>query len=727
LRKVWLELCRYLEVQGVAVIDDMGAAAAGTLDRENPLPRPRTLPIALLLALTFVAHNVQAGEPQPGPQDQSNPAALKKLTLEELSAIEVTTPSKEPTKVSNTTAAIYVITGEDIRRSGATCIPEALRLAPGVEVARIDSDKWSIGIRGFGSRLNRSVLVLMDGRTVYTTLFDGTYWEVQDTELEDVDRIEVIRGPGGTIWGPNAVNGVINIITKPSQDTHGMLARVGGGNFEQGFADFRYGGGNGDDFSYRMYGKGFTRGPEDHPDGRNFDDWRATQGGFRLDWNEGRDTFTLQGDGYDEIAGESVQATSYTPPYSQFLEANAYLSGANVMGKWRRVFSDNNDIQLQAYYDRTNRHEPNLGDDRTTLDIDFLQRLRLLSRNQVSWGFGASGGPIHDFLVVSGLAFIPLKRTDYLLTGFFQDEIALVQQRLSLTVGTKLLRTNFTGFGAQPSARLLWTPDAKQSFWAAYTHALRTPSDAEENFYLLGLAGILPDGTPFLARFNANHNFQPEQLNGYEAGYRDLLGRNFYVDVAAFYNHYHDLFSEEFTGAPFFETTPPYPNTPEPLHYLLPAQFGNGLLGYTKGGEIAPEWRPRDFFRLRGSYSFLHMNLGKAPHSGDVGTAPGIVGSSPQHQASVQTSVDFSKRFQADFDFRAVSALPGQTVPGFANLYVHAYTTADARFGWRISRELDLSIVGQNLFQPSHAEFAGDPGPLVLIKRSAYAQLTWSR
>ena len=679
----------------------------------------RTPCIILLLAFAATVHTAKGDEPQ-GTPDQSNPAALKNLSLEELSQIEVTTPSREPTKVSRTPAAIYVITGEDIRRSGATCIPEALRLAPGVEVARIDSNKWSIGIRGFGSRLNRSVLVLIDGRTVYTTLFDGTYWEVQDTEMEDIDRIEVIRGPGGTIWGPNAVNGVINIITKSSKDTHGMLASAGGGNFEQGFADIRYGGGNaGGDFSYRIYGKAFTRGPEDHPAGRDFDDWRSTQAGFRMDWNEGRDTFTFEGDGYDEIAGESVQASSYTPPYSQIVDGNAYLSGANVMGKWRRVFSDSNDIQVQAYYDRTNRHEPNLGDDRNTIDVDFLQRLRLPARNEVTWGLEARDQPIHDFLVVSGLAFIPFKRTDYLLTGFFQDEITLVDQRLSLTLGTKLLRTNFTGFGTEPSGRLLWTPNAKQSFWAAYTHALRTPSDAEENFYLLGLVGMLANGTPYLARFNANNGFQPEQLNGFELGYRDLLGRNIYVDIAAFYNHYHDLFSEDITGAPYLETTPPYLGTPEPLHLLLPAQFGNGLLGYTKGVEVAPEWRPKDFLRLRGSYSFLHMNLGRAPHSEDVGSAPGIVGSSPQHQAAVQMAVDLSKRFQLDFDYRVVSELAAQHVP--------TYSTGDARFGWRISREFDLSIVGQNLFQPSHAEYLADPSGLVFIKRNAYARLTWSK
>src|SRR5579863_9454370 len=227
--------------------------------------------------------------------DQStNPA--KQLTLEELGNVEVTTVSKEPEEIWKTAAAIYVITNEDIQSSGATTIPEALRLAPGVEVAQIDAHQWSVGIRGFGSNLTRDILVLMDGRTVYSTLLAGTYWEVQDTFMDDIDRIEVIRGPGGTIWGPNAVNGVINVITKNSKDTKGMLASAGGGNYEQGFAGYRYGGGNDDDFSWRAYVKGFTRAPEDHPDGRNFDDWREWQTGFRMDWAEPKHgDFTLQG------------------------------------------------------------------------------------------------------------------------------------------------------------------------------------------------------------------------------------------------------------------------------------------------------------------------------------------------------------------------------------------------------------------------------------------------
>ena len=337
----------------------------------------------LLAVLVGAASGAASGN------DNSDLEALKKMSLEELSQLEVVTPSKEPTNAFRSPVAIYVITGEAIRRSGVTSIPEALRLAPGVEVARIDANKWSIGIRGFGSRFSRGVLVLIDGRTVYTTLLDGTYWEVQDTNLDDIDRIEVIRGPGGTIWGPNAVEGVINVITKNSKDTNGMLATAGGGNEEQGFAGFRYGGGNGDNLNFRVYGKGFTRSPEEHSDGRSFDDWRAVQGGFRIDWKKDtRDTFTLQGDLYKEEAGESVVATSYTAPYSQVLDANANLSGGNVLARWTRVMGDGDDLQFQVYYDRTNRYEPNFGERRNTFDIDYLQRLRLPWRQEVSFGLG---------------------------------------------------------------------------------------------------------------------------------------------------------------------------------------------------------------------------------------------------------------------------------------------------------------------------------------------------
>jgi iron complex outermembrane recepter protein len=639
--------------------------------------------------------------------------SLKQMTLEQLGSLQVTTTSKAPEAIWKTPAAVYVITREAIIRSGATTIPDALRLAPGVEVARIDTDKWSIGIRGFGSRLNRDVLVLIDGRTVYTTLLAGTYWEVQDTVLEDVDRIEVIRGPGATIWGPNAVNGVINIITKNASETQGTLVKAQGGNVEQGTVVVRQGGKHGA-LNYRVYGKAFNRGPQYHPDGRNFDDWQGLQGGFRMDWAKNtRDQFNLQGDIYGQSFGESVSAVSYTPPYSLIIDKDARLSGGNILGRWKRTMGEDTDMQLQVYYDRASRHEPNVADVRDTFDIDFLDRIRLFSRNEISWGFGARFSHGYNPVVVSGLTFQPPRRTDRLLSAFLQDDIDLVDQKLFLTVGTKILETNFSPVQLQPTARLMYTPTDHQTWWAAFTHAIRTPSDAERNFFLSGFSGIAPDGLPFFARFNGNPNFHSEQMNGYELGYRQLLHERLFIDVAGFYNHYGNLFSEDIIGPEFIETDP------APTHHLLPAEFGNGLVGTTTGGEIAPEWQVTDFWRLRGSYSFLEMHIKRGANSLDVGSAPSIEGSSPQHQVVLQSGFDLPKNISLDLIYRYESALPA--------LGVRAYSTGDVSVGWKMSEHFRLSAVGQNLFQPHHPEFAGDPGPLVGIKRSAYGQILWQK
>lgn len=674
----------------------------------------RDYSLALFLVLTGLDWTARAGDaatalPQAPPQ-----GPLKQLSLEQLGNLEVTTASKSPEQVWKTAAAIFVITQEDIKRSGATSIPEALRLAPGVEVARVDGNTWSIGIRGFGSNLTRDVLVLIDGRSVYSTLLAGTYWDVQDTVIEDIDRIEVIRGPGGTVWGPNAVNGVIDIITKKSQDTQGTLVTLGGGDEEQGFLSARYGGGNSKGLTYRVYGKGFNRGPEFHPNGQDYDRWRSIQGGFRTDWNKNaRDTFTLQGDIYDEGAGESANLVSYTPPYSQQLDQTAPLSGGNLLGRWTRVFSEGQDIQLQAYYDRTNRHSPNFGDLRNTFDVDYLQRFRIGDRNQFSFGLGARASQGHEIEIASGLFFSPGTRTDQLYSAFVQDNIALVPNRVTLEIGTKLLHTNYTGVQAEPSARFMWTPTETETIWAAFTRAVRTPSDGERDFFLSGYIGPDPaTGLQRFARFNGNPNFKSEVLNGYELGFRHLLGKSFYVDLAGFFNQYHDLFSEDLTGGFGMETTPPPSEIPPSTHLLLPAEFGNGLMGTTTGGEFAPEWKPTSFWALKGSYSFLHMVLKKEPGSQDVGTGPIIAGSSPQHQVLAQSQFDLPRHFTLDLSYRYVSALPAQTV--------RAYSTGSVRLGWNPTRHLELSVVGSNLLQPYHFEY-----PSTAINRSFYGKLEW--
>jgi len=550
--------------------------------------------------------------------------------------------------------------------------------------------------------------VLIDGRSVYTPLFAGVYWQVQDTLLEDIERIEVIRGPGGTIWGANAVNAVINVITKNARDTHGTLVSTGGGNLDQGFAHFRYGAGNDKSFNYRIYGKAFVRGPESHQDGHLFDDWRMGQTGFRADWDlHQRDTLTFQGDLYGGNAGQRLEIGSYSPPFMANVEQNVDLGGGNLLGRWKRVLGAGSDIEVQTYYDRTNRKQANFAESRDTFDIDFIHHLILSWRQDFLWGLGARLSSGNSSNVDPTVVFTPGHFTDKLYSSFVQDEIAIVRDRLSLTIGSKFLHNSYSGFEVEPGARVLWTPNPRQTVWAAVTRAVRTPSRVEEDLQLTAMAA--PNPLTFY-RVVGDRGFSSENLVGYEAGYRTLVKPKFYVDIAAFYNNYNHLLSVE-PGVPFSETSP------APPHTVLPFLFRNGLLGKTSGFEIAPDWTPVSWWRLRGSYSHLHMDLKKSGGSRDTTTASSTQGSSPHHQVVIQSSVDLPKKLEFDQTFRYVSALPAERVG--------SYATGDVRFSWRALRSMEFSIVGQNLFQSHHPESAGDPGPLVGMERSVYAKITW--
>ncbi|MBV9506799.1 MAG: TonB-dependent receptor, partial [Acidobacteriia bacterium] len=517
-------------------------AACGNGRKRKTAPSPLRLRTSFLAAVLATCAF--------GDDGQSPPGRLKSLSLEQLGQIEVTTVAKQPVEVNKTAAAVYVITQEDIHDSGATSLPEALRLAPGVEVARIDGVKWSIGIRGFGTRLSRDVLVLIDGRTVYSPLFHGVYWEVQDTLLEDIDRIEVVRGPGGTIWGPNAINGVINIITKKPKDTRGTLLEAGGGSVDHGFLDARYGGGN-QTMNYRFYAKGFSRGAEADPLQQEFDGWWRTQAGFRTDWTPGRrDALRLQGDIYTSRMGESMRVTSTSPPFSSIVNSDANLSGGNVLARWDRTLDDSS-FSLQAYYDRFNRQQSTQAEFRDTFDIDFVHHWRVTKRHELTWGLGARASIGRVPEVVPTYVFEPDRRTDQLYSGFVQDEIELGEQ-VAVTLGSKLLHSSFSGFNVEPSARFRWTPAPTKTFWAAVTRAVRTPSDVEDD-----LTNTVLRSTDPLA-FNVTKGdgkFTSEILVGYEAGYRQLISRNVSVDLAVFRNDYDHLLSSE-PGTPFLESSP---------------------------------------------------------------------------------------------------------------------------------------------------------------------------
>ncbi|MGH9575292.1 MAG: TonB-dependent receptor plug domain-containing protein [Candidatus Acidiferrales bacterium] len=688
-------------------------------DKKSRLARRRAI-CALLLPLPLLfARSANAATTQPTQDAGDISNNLKTLSLAQLGNVNVTSVSKEPIPMQRTPAAIYVLTQDDIRRSGATSIPELLRTVPGVDVARIDSDHWSIGIRGFGSEFSKSVLVLIDGRSVYSPLFSGVYWNVQNVMLEDVERIEVIRGPGGTIWGANAVNGVINIITQNSAETHGLLVTSGAGNVDQGTGAFRYGTGNGTGIDFRVYGMAFGRDAEIHPDHASFDTWQMGQGGFRIDRdNGGPDRFTFQGDGYKGYDGERVTMALYSPPSTVTIDDAHDVSGANVLGRWRRQIDGQSDMQLQGYYDRTSRLSPQLDDIRNTVDLDFMYHYGLSARNDLLMGAGARWSADNITQKFATLNFTPGRETDSIYSGFLQDRLTIAPGRLALTVGSKLEHNNRSGFDVQPSARALWTPAHRQTFWAAVTRAVRTPSRLDQD---LRLTELLLPSPPFYLRVTGSPSFKSEQMLGTGAGSRTLIAGNLYLDAAFFYNNYDDLYGYG-TAATLIETSP------APTHVVLQLPLANATKGNTAGFEIAPDWKPFDWWEIKGSYSYLHLHVGDKP--GAAGTYNSLVtladnGSSPHHQIETQSLFELPRKVEVDMTYRFVSALPAQTSTP-AGAAVNAYSTGDFRLGWQPNGRIGISFVGQNLFQPQHAEFGGDDGPLVGIRRSYYGKITWT-
>lgn len=627
-------------------------------------------------------------------QQSNNP--VRDLTLEQLGDVQVTTVTKEPEEVWDTSAAIYVITQEDIRRSGATSVADVLRLAPGVEVGRIDSNSWAVGIRGSESNFSKAVLVLIDGRSVYTPLFAGVYWDVQDVLLENIDRVEVIRGPGATVWGPNAADGVINIITKKASETQGVMVSVLGGNVDHTVAEAQYGGSRGENFDYRVYGKGFLRGPEFHTDHRDFDDWNQARGGFRADWNiNTRNDFTLEGDMY---GGDSPHETGP----GAFVDS---VSGGDMVGRWTRTMANGSNLYLQAYFDRTIRIGPLSGETRNTVDIDFLHHIKLGDRQDVSYGGGLRWSPNRYIPKTPVLDVLPETNTDHIYSGFLQDEIHFADDRFTLTLGAKLQHNNFSGFDVQPTARGLWKFNRRQSVWAAVTRAVTTPSRIEEGIQIN--AGEISAAPPIFLVVSGNPQFQSEKSLGYEGGYRQLLTPKLYVDLDVFHNDYENLQSF---------------GTPTLVGDDLTIFYENAIAGTTNGIEISPNWNPRPWWKLSGSYSYVGIDFhANAPGSdiSSTGSVNTYEGSSPAHQMKIQSRFDITKRFEFDQTYGYESALPAQKV--------RAYQTLDVRLGWNPTKEWNLSLVGQNLFQPYHFEWGtGDPSELPIgIRRAAYVKLSW--
>jgi iron complex outermembrane receptor protein len=636
---------------------------------------------------------------------------LTDLSLEELADVKVTGVSKKGDDLSTLAAAVHVLTQEDIRRSGATTLPELLRSVPGVEVARIDASHWSVGVRGFGDQFSKSVLVLVDGRNVYTPLFAGVFWAVQDVPLADIERIEVIRGPGGTVWGANAVNGVINVITYAASATRGTRASITAGNVDEVIAELRHGGGNGRGFDYRLYGKTFSRAHQFHEGGADFDDWSAVRVGGRADWVAGDRTLTVQGDLHSSDVGQRVALSFFAPPRSVYVAEALQASGGNVMARLAQK-TPHGGWALDGYYDRASFSGPNVKEVRDTFDLDFVHHRTLPGRQELVFGAGARFSPSTVTQVVPTLDFQPRDRSADIYSAFVQDEVQVLRDRLFLTIGAKVEHHGYTGVEAQPSARVTYRLGPRQAVWAAATRAVRTPSRLERDVRWDILASAEP---PAFVRLEGNPAFGSERLNGFEAGYRALLGPRLFVDLAAFHNEYRDL---QGFGEPSFTVDA----EPAPAHLTLHVPYANAVEGSTHGFEVAVDARPVPRWQLNAEYSFLGFSLRSSPGAADtLDVVAAYEGSSPRHNVSLQSRIDLPGGVELDQTYRYVSALPHQAIDGYHSL--------DLRAARRLGAALELSVVGKDLLQPRHAELehSHDPRVVVQIRRSAYVQLTWKR
>ena len=664
--------------------------------------RMTTTTRALLAAFLLAAAAPAAAGGAPDQQ-------LKRLTLEELGEIVITSVSKEPEQIWKTPAAIYVLTHDDVVRSGATSVPDMLRLVPGVEVARIDSSRnWVVGIRGFGDQYSRAMLVLIDGRSIYTPLFAGVHWSLYDLVLDDIERIEIIRGPGGTIWGANAVNGVINIITRSAADTHGTLATAITGNIEQFTGGVRFGAALGPTASYRVYAKAFKRGPEWHSDGRDFDRWHMGRGGFRIDWTRERDTVTVHGDAYAGSIGESVLVASFAPAGRTLVDAPAKVSGQNIVAHWERKLRGDANIVVQGYWDRTDRTGTDFGETRNTFDLDFIHRLPALSRHSISWGAGMRLGPARYEQTIEAADFQPHDQRYDLFSAFAQDSIAL-PWHFTLTGGAKLEHNTYTGLEVQPSASALWAPTARQSAWLAVTRAVRTPSRidtdiAVEQFFAAG-------PPPLYARIRGDRDIKSEVLRSTEAGYRALAGSAVYLDFTVFHHRYDDVVT---LGAPVVD----FPTRGALTYQRVSLPFANGIEGVVRGLEIGPTATLARNVQVRGSYSYLSPALHRKPGIPDTSFSALTETGSPHHQVVAQGIVS-AGNVEVSPVYRYVSRRTATNIP--------AYHELDVPVSWRLSPRVMLMLVGQNLLNAHHPEWARDPGPTVEIKRSAYVRITWTR
>jgi iron complex outermembrane receptor protein len=640
---------------------------------------------------------------------------LTQTSLEDLMNIEVTSVSKKEQKTSHAAAAIFVITSEDIRRSNALNIPDLLRMVPGLDVAQIDGGKWAVSARGFNSQYSNKLLVLIDGRTVYNPEFAGVLWDSQNVPLDSIERIELVRGPGAAIWGTNAVNGVINIITKSTVDTQGGMITASAGNAGTGPETIRYGGKARNLGAYRVYAEGFQINSLRTPAGLDGkDDWRYVHGGFRTDSTlSARDSLTTEGEAYHGNAGEIVYSiVSMNPPENATTAMRDRYSGGNLLSRWKRTISPTSETSLQVYFDRTTRGDPTYSVGLNIFDIDFQHHIALASRQDLVWGVGyrVSSDGVNPTLRLSAS---PRDRLNQLFSSFVQDEIALRPNFLFLTVGARLEHNDFSGASFEPSIRLAWTPNCKNMVWSAVSGADRIPARSDADVRVNYAVPSLPNSLPIILSYLGNPNEKNERLTAFEAGYRNTWTNRFSVDSTAFYNRYRDLGTEE-PGAPRLEAAP------APMHMLIPYTFGNGMYGETHGLETFANWKVTSFWTLSPGYAFLSMHLHRFAGSRDTSTPRNTEGNSPDHQAQMRSSVSLPWNLQWNASAYFVNRLSTQSLP--------SYTRLDSSLTWRAGDRVSVNIAGQNLLKGRHEEFAGGDSSVQsgMMRRNVFAKIVWS-
>ncbi len=681
----------------------------------GPNRRRHTFTLALaLLTICRLAHGTNS--------TNRDDHELLKLSLEQLMSMKVTSVSKKEEKLSGTAAAISVITADDIQRSGANNIPDAFRLAPGVDVGRVDAHTWAVGVRGLNDTFSPGLLTLIDGRSIYSPLFSSTFWMAQDVMLEDLSRIEVVRGPGSTLWGANAFNGVINIVSKPADETQGLLVNAGGGSQPAVASSVRWGDKLGDNTFYRIYGKYDQWNDFEAVNGGSANDrWWKMQGGFRLDQKPvAGNEFTLQGDVYHLEANQDMPQVSLSPPGRQTTPAVWSQTGGNILGRWTRTFSDRAELSVQAYYDGERFEVPIINETRHAIDLDIRHQFQLGARQEIVWGGGYRLN-MSAFDNTEQVRMLESSQSKSVFNTFVQDQINLVPERLRLTLGSKLEHNDYTGFEVEPGARLAWTPTERQTVWASVSRAVRTPSQFEQGSRMeLTMLPSSPPATPAtLLVLEGNDRFNSETLIAYEIGYRVQPHARLSLDLNAFVNSYDGLRSKLNQLDP--STLPAY--------LTVNSTLVNGISGETYGAEIAATWQVRDTWRLSANYSWLEENLRLAPEASSGGAQTARL-SAPEQQVMLRSSLNLTPRVDFDLGLRFVggfsgsgSGLPDDTFSS----KVESYFSLDARLAWRVNPNLELSLAGQNLLEEAHREF----NPTFLstvaaqVPRSVFGKVSW--